>query len=222
MKKPATPAGIVAVSLITTAVQFGLAIVAFGGWNAFFGHPALIALAIIIIALLFVAPFTSGNLSSGEKEDRGNRWALTAFSLIALASAVVPSYTDRIGLWTIDGEATRRTGVALYAIGGALRLWPVIVLGFRFSGLVAIQPGHTLETHGIYRTIRNPSYLGLMISVTGWALTFRSVAGLVLAALFLLPLIGRIRSEEALLAGHFGADYDAYRARSWRLIPFVY
>ena len=56
----------------------------------------------------------------------------------------------------------------------------------------------------------------------GWALAFRSVAGLVLAALFLPPLIGRIRSEEALLAGHFGAEYDAYRARSWRLIPFLY
>ena len=43
-----------------------------------------------------------------------------------------------------------------------------------------------------------------------------------LAALFLPPLIGRIRSEEALLAKHFGAGYDAYRARTWRLIPWIY
>ena len=47
--------------------------------------------------------------------------------------------------------------------GGALRIWPVFVLGRRFSGLVAIQPGHTLVTTGIYSVIRNPSYLGLLI-----------------------------------------------------------
>jgi hypothetical protein len=46
---------------------------------------------------------------------------------------------------------------------------------------VAIQKGHALVTGGIYRRIRNPSYLGLLISVIGRALAFRSVAGLVLA-----------------------------------------
>ena len=51
----------------------------------------------------------------------------------------------------------------LFAVGGALRIWPVFVLGRRFSGLVAIQPGHTLVTTGIYSVIRNPSYLGLLI-----------------------------------------------------------
>ena len=38
----------------------------------------------------------------------------------------------------------RWLGVVLFTVGGALRLWPVFVLGRRFSGLVAIQPGHTL------------------------------------------------------------------------------
>jgi hypothetical protein len=39
---------------------------------------------------------------------------------------------------------THRVGVALFIVGGALRLWPVSVLGHAFSGLVAIQPGHRL------------------------------------------------------------------------------
>jgi protein-S-isoprenylcysteine O-methyltransferase Ste14 len=116
----------------------------------------------------------------------------------------------------------RWLGVVLFAGGGVLRLWPVFILGRRFSGLVAIQKGHTLVTDGIYARIRNPSYLGLMISVFGWGFAFGSLAGLVLAALFLPPLIGRIRSEEAMLAAHFGAEYEAYRARSWRLVPYIY
>jgi protein-S-isoprenylcysteine O-methyltransferase Ste14 len=98
----------------------------------------------------------------------------------------------------------------------------VFVLGRRFSGLVAIQRGHALVTDGLYRVIRNPSYLGLLVMLGGWALAFRSLCGLALAALFVPPLIARIRSEEALLAEHFGAEYEAYRARTWRLIPYVY
>jgi protein-S-isoprenylcysteine O-methyltransferase Ste14 len=169
-----------------------------------------------------VAPFTSGNLSSGEKEDRGNRWVLAAFSLIALASALVPPYTDRMGLWTMDGDTTRWIGVVLYALGGVLRMWPVFVLGFRFSGLVAIQPGHTLETRGIYSVVRNPSYLGMIVLMLGWGLAFRGWSGVAIALLLLVPLSARIRAEERLLRERFGAEYDAYLTRTWRLVPWVY
>jgi protein-S-isoprenylcysteine O-methyltransferase Ste14 len=88
-------------------------------------------------------------------------------------------------------------GVFLFAAGGALRLWPVVVLGNRFSGLVAIQPGHTLVTSGVYGVIRHPSYLGLLVNSLGWALAFRSGVGLLLTALFIPPLLARIRGREA-------------------------
>jgi protein-S-isoprenylcysteine O-methyltransferase Ste14 len=74
------------------------------------------------------------------------------------------------------------------------------VLGDRFSGLVAIQPGHRLVTRGIYGVIRNPSYLGLLVNSLGWSLAFRSGVGLVLTALMLPPLAARMVSEERLLA----------------------
>ena len=99
---------------------------------------------------------------------------------------------------------------------------PVFVLGWRFSGLVAIQPDHRLVTRGLYGVIRHPSYLGLIVNVLGWALAFRSGTGVVIAALMLLVLIGRVQAEERLLAETFGAEYDAYRARTWRLVPYVY
>jgi len=104
----------------------------------------------------------------------------------------------------------------------ALRLWPVFVLGNRFSGLVAIQPGHRLVTTGVYRVIRHPSYLGLLITSLGWALAFRSGVGLVLTALLIPALIARINSEERLLSGEFGDEYESYRARTSRLIPGLY
>jgi protein-S-isoprenylcysteine O-methyltransferase Ste14 len=175
-----------------------------------------------LTAFMIVAPFSRGNISSGEKEDRSNRWVLTAFSLIALVNAYVPAYTDRTEIWSIDGDTTRWLGIFLYAAGGVLRLWPVFVLGNRFSGLVAIQPGHTLETHGVYAHIRNPSYLGMLMIMLGWGLAFRAGAGVLLTVLLLVPLIVRIRAEERLLRAHFGAEYDNYCAHTWRLIPGVY
>lgn len=222
MKSSLTPAKVLVFSLIVAIVQFGLAMILLGGWTTFFSHPALVALAIATLGLILVGPLSNVNLSSGEKEDRGNRWVFLVFGAIAVASAAVPPYADRIGLWTIDGETTRWAGVILYVLGGALRLWPVFVLGSRFSGLVAIQSGHTLETHGIYSLIRNPSYLGMVINMLGWGLAFRGWAGVVIALTLLVPLVPRIRSEERLLREHFGAEYDAYVARTWRLIPGIY
>ena len=97
-----------------------------------------------------------------------------------------------------------------------------VVLGHRFSGLVAIQREHKLETHGVYAVVRNPSYVGLLVSSLGWVLAFRSVVGVILTAALLVPLVARIRSEERLLRQHFGAEYDAYCARTWRLVPWIY
>jgi protein-S-isoprenylcysteine O-methyltransferase Ste14 len=206
----------------STAGYLGLAILGWGGFAAFFSHPALIALAIVFVGVSGAALFAGGNLSPGEREDRGNRWVLVPLIVIGLLAAYLPALTDRREFWTIDGDAVRWLGVVLFAAGGALRLWPVVVLGNRFSGLVAIQPGHTLVTTGIYSVIRHPSYLGLLVNSLGWALAFRSGVGVLLAALLIPPLLARIHSEERLLRAQFGAAYDAYRAQTSRMIPGLY
>jgi protein-S-isoprenylcysteine O-methyltransferase Ste14 len=209
-------------TLIGSSAYLGLAIFGWGGFAGFFSHPPLIVLGVVLFALSVAALFSGGNLSSGEREDRSNRWVLVAFGVIGLLLAYVPAYTDRLDLWVLDGEGTRWLGVLLFAAGGVVRLWPVFVLGRRFSGLVAIQPGHKLVTDGIYSVIRNPSYLGLLISTLGWALAFRSAIGVLLTILMIPPLIARIRAEEALLRSHFGEEYDAYCRNTWRLIPGIY
>jgi protein-S-isoprenylcysteine O-methyltransferase Ste14 len=210
------------VTIIGSAAYIGLAVLGWGGFHAFFANPARIALTVVMFAIGIAAFFAGGNLSTGVREDRSNRWVIAAFGVIGLLLGFLPAYTERIEFWTIDGDALRWIGVVLFAIGGALRLWPVYVLGHRFSGLVAIQPGHRLVTGGIYGIIRHPSYLGLLVNSLGWALAFRSGAGLLLTALLVPPLLARIVAEERLLAEEFGADYDEFRARTSRLIPWVY
>jgi hypothetical protein len=52
---------------------------------------------------------------------------------------------------------------------------------------------------GIYRVIRHPSSLGLLVNALGWGL----------AALVFRLLLARISSEKALLRAQFGAEYAA-------------
>jgi protein-S-isoprenylcysteine O-methyltransferase Ste14 len=206
----------------SAAAYLGLAIFGASGFAAFFSDPALAALAVAFFCISGAAVFAGGNLSSGVREDRANRWVIAALALIGLLAAYLPAYTDRIEFWTFDGEKLRWLGVFLFTAGGALRLWPVFVLGYRFSGLVAIQPGHTLVTTGVYRIIRHPSYLGFLVSSLGWGLAFRSGVGVLLTALMIPILLARIRAEERLLRDEFGAEYEAYRARTSRLIPGIF
>ena len=208
--------------MAATAAYFGLAVLGWGGPAAFFSHPALIALAVATFVMAGAALFAGGNISSGVREDRGNRWVIAALSLLGVLAAFLPALTDRREFWILDGDAVRWLGVVLFVAGGALRLWPVVVLGNRFSGLVAIQPGHTLATRGVYGVIRHPSYLGLLVNSLGWVLAFRSGVGLLITALMIPPLLARIGAEERLLRTQFGAEYDAYRARTSRLIPGLY
>jgi protein-S-isoprenylcysteine O-methyltransferase Ste14 len=207
---------------VGSCVYAGLAILGWGGFGSFFSHPALIALVTVLFSLSGLAFFAGGNLSSGVREARDNRWVIPVFAIIGFLNAYLPAYTDRKELWTIDGDTIRWLGVILFTAGGALRIWPVFVLGRRFSGLVAIQSGHTLVTNGVYGIVRHPSYLGLLINSLGWSLAFRSGVGVILTLLLIPLLISRISAEENLLRAHFGHEYSAYSSHTWRLVPGIY
>jgi protein-S-isoprenylcysteine O-methyltransferase Ste14 len=113
---------------VGTAGYLGLAVLGFGGLAAFFSHPALTALVVATFVLACTSLFAGGNVNPGVREDRRNHWVLVAFALIGLLDAYLPAYTDRKEFWTIDGDTIRWLGVVLFAVGGALRLWPVFVL----------------------------------------------------------------------------------------------
>jgi len=209
-------------AIVSTLVWLALAAFGAGGIGVFLARPQFVGLALVTFALVLASLMTEAGIRTGVREDRGNRWVLVVFGVIGLFHGFLPAWTDRLGFGTLDGDTLRWFGLALYAAGGIVRLWPVFVLGRRFSGLVAIQRDHTLVTTGIYQRIRHPSYLGVLIIMLGWALVFRSGVGVLLTALVLVPLVARMNAEEALLQSQFGAEYDAYRARTWRLIPYVY
>jgi protein-S-isoprenylcysteine O-methyltransferase Ste14 len=214
--------GMMLITASSLALYIGLAAWGWGGWTALMAHPARAGAIIMIVLSSVAAAFTSGNISSGRREDTKNRWIFLPIMVLGFLLAWLPAYTDRREIWSIDGDLTRYSGLALFTAGIVLRLAPVFVLGRRFSGLVAIQEGHELVTGGLYRVIRHPSYLGLLMGQFGWALVFRSTIGVLVSLLLIPPLVARMNSEEALLESEFGDRYADYRRRTWRLLPFLY
>ncbi len=201
-----------------------LAICGWGDLQGFFSHPARIGLVIVTIALAVVACFSkSSGLSSGRREITSNRWVVFALIILGLAVSWLAPHAERRQWWIIDGDTVRYAGLAIYLLGGVIRLTPVFELKNRFSGLVAIQEGHQLKTDGIYRWVRHPSYVGLLIGSAGWSLVFCSGLGLLLTLTTLVPIVAHIRAEEELLQEEFGQEYTAYCSQTrWRLLPFVY
>ena len=165
-------------SVLSTMVLFGLSCAAFslgrGDWLAFFRSPARLGALGVSLALSAAAAWPNfGGMNPGKREDRRNRWIFGPVLVLSLGLAVLPPYLDGRDLWVADEAVTPYVGLALLTLGGTLRLAAVFVLGRRFTGLVAIQEGHRLQTTGLYRHVRHPSYTGALLYMADYVLVFR-------------------------------------------------
>src|SRR5262245_13503533 len=120
--------------IVTTLLYLWLAVLGAGGFVAFFSHPARIILAVSSLMMAGAAFFSDVNLSSGEREDRANRWIFVPFLVIGLLSAWLSAYTERKGLWVLDGR--RFAGWVRFSTLGVVRCE-----SGRFSSLAAASAG---------------------------------------------------------------------------------
>ena len=115
------------------------------------------------------------------------------------------------------------TGVALLAFGLWIFHRSHVDLGTNWSITLEVREQHTLVTRGIYRGIRHPMYLGLLLFSLGEALVLPNyVAGPAYLVAIVLLIGGRLGPEEQLMLDEFGDEYAAYRTRSKRLVPGVW
>src|SRR5713101_883885 len=173
------------------------------------------------LIFLLLVPFNP--FAGGEKEIHLQRWA----TFLALATVgglcwFLP-YADRRGVlvWP-ESDVLRYLGLAGVTVGIGIRVAGMIQLGNLFSGFVAVQKEHHLVTSGCYRWIRHPIYTGSLLALAGLFLVFRSWLIVLGLPLYLIGTLWRMTDEERLLADAFGQEYEQYRARTWRLLPFIY
>lgn len=96
-------------------------------------------------------------------------------------------------------------------------------LGANWSITLELRERHELVTRGIYRHVRHPMYLALLVYGSGQALVVPNwMAGPAYLIAVLLLFTLRISREEQMLIDRFGDDYKKYSATTKRLIPHVW
>jgi len=115
----------------------------------------------------------------------------------------------------------RALGLLLELLGMWLALGARIQLGFFTSGRPAQHP--VLVKRGFYRYIRHPIFAGTFLVAFGWPLIYgapvTAILMLILGAIFARRWM---KSEEAVMRGRFGEEYDAYTRDTDALIPAIW
>lgn len=128
------------------------------------------------------------------------------------------------GVWPLPNtRLILDLGIALAIMGFAIRWTAILQLGKMFTVDVAIVSSHTLKTTGLYKVVRHPSYLGLMLIICSIALCQCDVLSLIVTIIpTFLALNYRIKVEEKTLLAEFGEQYEQYKKNTARIIPGVY
>jgi len=117
--------------------------------------------------------------------------------------------------------------ILLLILGGSLRIIcrkTLVKAGFAMSNSYKLQIAQhqRLITNGIYTHIRHPLYLGEISRNLGTALLFSSLYGLIVMIIANIFLLIRIEIEEKMLIGEFGQEYEEYKEKTKKLLPYIY
>jgi methyltransferase len=132
------------------------------------------------------------------------RWMVVVHSGWIVAMLVEVLVLGRPLVWPLALAA-----VAVAAVGQGLRRAAMRDLGWRWTIPVMTLPGTPPVTGGIYRRLRHPNYLGVVLEIAAVPLIHGAwITALVFSAANGLLLWRRIRVEEAALFGYDDALAD--------------
>lgn len=114
-------------------------------------------------------------------------------------------------------------GVFVVVIGIFLRILAITQLKEYFTMEINANEEQEIISNGIYRYIRHPSYLGILLIFTGFPLISGSVyIALTVLITTTIVIIYRMNIEEELLLEKIQNRYSDYMKMTFRLLPFIY
>jgi protein-S-isoprenylcysteine O-methyltransferase Ste14 len=127
---------------------------------------------------------------------------------------VLPPAGPKVVLSFAAAAALALVGVSVLAAGAA-------ALGSSLSVLPRPRDDIRLVRRGVYRWVRHPIYIGVVLVVVGWAVYRGDLLHVALAAGIAAFFVAKAAREERYLLDRF-PDYDQYRQRTWRFLPWLY
>jgi protein-S-isoprenylcysteine O-methyltransferase Ste14 len=118
------------------------------------------------------------------------------------------------GSWALLGWLPLALGAAVYG----WCLWDFVRIGRATP--FPLDPPRALVVRGLYRFLRNPMYVGVLLLIAGWTVLFQSrqllLYGLAVATVFHLVVV---LYEEPGLRRRFGEPYGRYCQTVRRWLP---
>ncbi len=146
--------------------------------------------------------------------------SLTLFWFTIPASFTIGFFTANYREWNTFNYSIAILGLGAFTLGIIIRWISIIQLNKWFTVDVAITENHNLKTDGIYKKVRHPGYLGLLLICTGLSIAMNSIVSLLVVSVpIYLAVIYRIKVEERILINEFGERYKQYMSKTHRLLP---
>lgn len=113
-------------------------------------------------------------------------------------------------------------GLCLFLIGVSMRRVAKRTLGEYYSYGLRTLPNHKLIKHGIYKHIRHPISLAMILYSPAIPLIFSSLYGFLLMLGLIPCTLYRVKIEESMLLEKFGDEYREYVKKTKKMLPFIY
>jgi len=156
--------------------------------------------------------------------DQGSTRLFLVGGLLEIVSLLLAPVFNINGLGCLgNGARINRIGILMMIGGLTLRYLAAKTLGEFYTRTLLVTPEQQVIEQGLYRVVRHPGYLGILIASVGAGLA--TANWIVIVTIMVTKFLGlgyRIYSEEEMLKAEFGDKYRAYMENTWRLIPFIF
>ena len=179
--------------------------------------------AMDILLLRFNPELMAERLSPPKGAKTWDRTIMSIFRLTTLVRYILAGLDQRYG-WTVGFPiAAQLAGLVVCVLSYALLAWAMTSNAF-FSQLMRIQSerGHAVITHGPYRYVRHPAYVGMILFEPAMSILLASWPAIIAGGLCSILLILRTALEDRTLHAELPGYVDYAHQVRYRLLPGIW
>lgn len=145
---------------------------------------------------------------------------ITGSFLLLPAVMILSAFDHRFG-WSPVPTAITVIGNALVALGLGTTMLVVIQNSYAAAN-ITVEEGQKVISTGLYRLVRHPMYVGVLIMMIGIPLALDSWWGLVILIPGTIGLVFRILDEEKMLKQELDGYSEYTQKVRYRLMPYIW